>query len=183
MKCYGKVQQAKRTSKLFVLHSLILAFFKAGVEARGEAADAIYERLGLPLPDGFEVPEWVLELFVSIRKSQTENELVRLATASKDYAEKIRGQIESAKEQARPLRAILSNLLECNPLSMVINSLHQKSLETMKVLTSGTEDQKRDLYLSRDILGSSISLGIFSMRSSRSRILSQARLTKDLMNS
>jgi hypothetical protein len=105
----------------------------------------------------------------------------------------LREQLEYLKRMSKVLKelglgatrteSIRVALINCTPISGAFTAALANSQHELEVLRVGTDEEKVDLYLRRQLTGKSWTSEVFSIRTSHSRILNQARMVKDTINS
>jgi hypothetical protein len=182
MEFFGKKQQAVRTKKLHNIFILLQSFLKEKIElVKPSIAQKLSVVLDLPLPQDIYSPEFLLCLIVESRKKQTVQAQKLLLETKADFNIRVRAVINSDPE-ARLVDEELGLFIEDHPLLSVISDSIQETNDIIKVLRSGTKEQIISAITDKDLVGSFISMEIFSMRSSKSRVLTQSLLVKDTMN-
>jgi hypothetical protein len=170
-----KWRQVKSVQLLYHIFSDILAVLRRGSE---DAAVSLSERLGLPIPQGYKPVEWITQLALYILKEQSEKEIDKLINFHEDFVAKIRDGIYDHLPDSAEVHTLPMIYTMMCPLVGIVKVLLMEHYQTIDTLKSGTEEEISRIILEKDLIGTGFSLEVFSMRRSKTRILSAARMNK-----
>lgn len=72
-------------------------------------------------------------------------------------------------------------IIENIPISGIFTDLVARYNEDLIKLRNGTYEEVLEIYLQKTLAGSAFNMGVFSMRTAHSRVISQSRMVKDFM--
>nr|QIR30226.1 RNA-dependent RNA polymerase [Plasmopara viticola lesion associated mitovirus 2] len=183
MRLRGKVRQIPSTLKFFtfftLLHTVLSKEFT--VWDKEKAALTLEKVLALPIPDGFTPIRWIKELAFSILKSQCKQEEDKLLKSKADLVNKIRDEFGKMSSDLQSLQTVLESALEYHPVHTAILRSQTKVTSNMIKLMMCTEEDLWEYILNKDFVGNNISLDIFNMRGSKTRIISASTIVKPIL--
>lgn len=177
---FGKPSQAKRSRKLLDSFTLLLTFIKTNDnKIKAEAANELFTLLALPVPERVDLVLFTQDMINSIIVQQGKEDHIKIIELQKEYLKVLSEKIRGTFSEARIANQIRLLLVEYHPLLGAIGSINNNITEALIMLENGTQEQINDIFKSRVLSASMINMGIFSMRTARSRILAQSRLVKE----
>lgn len=175
----GKYRQIPILLKLFKVFTLTQLVLTKRVEA---AAIELSSVLALPLPERYDPCQFIIDLVTITLRKQCEVEEQKLLESKADFVIKVRDGLKEHVPDIQSLQTVRRALVECSPILGVISLLQIENTHTLIKLKTGTPEQVLEVILNRDLVGTSINLEIFQMRSAKSRIVSASTCVKPLIN-
>jgi len=178
LKIKGKYRQVQSLIKLYKVFTLTQLVLTKRVEA---AAIELSSVLALPLPERQDPCQFIIDLVTITLKKQCEVEEQKLLGSKADFVIKIRDGLKEFVPDLQLLQTVRRALSESSPILGVINFLQIENTHTLMKLKSGTPEEILEVILSKDLIGTSINLELFQMRSAKSRIVSASTCIKPLI--
>jgi hypothetical protein len=177
----GKWRQA--TSQVFLYQCFRLLF--ETLKNRSEvAALSLSGLLGLPLKEGYDPVQFVLDLvLVPLRKQLEKERDTFQKTRAEFLMECGKGLQEQGITDLRELNQIQMAFMKDSPVMGAVGRLLSKASRTVIALRDGTEDEIIQIILNKDLVGCSVNMEVFAMRPSKAKILAAATLVKPFIRS
>jgi len=175
----GKYRQIPSLVKLYKVFTLTQLVLSKRVE---EAARELSSVLALPLPENQNSCQFIIDLITITLKEQCKVEEQKLLESKADFVIKIRDGLKEFVPDLQSLQTVRRTLSESSPILGVISYLQIQNTETLINLKTGSSEEVLKIILNRDLVGTSINLELFQMRSAKSRIVSASTCIKPLIN-
>lgn len=172
---FGKFSQAKRTSKLLNIYTLLQKFIKL------ENGDGDSEKLTslLALPDQTLNDERIKSLIRCLLIKQGIQDKSNLLNNQKSYLGLMADKLKVLGLGAERTELLRTALIDNTPISGVFTSLYEKYDEVLLKLKDAPLEEVSEIYTSRVLSGSAFNLNVFTMRQSHSRVYCQSRIVKE----
>lgn len=181
MQLRKKWSQASRSIKLYQIFTLLRDVLK-DTPSQEAAGLEISRILGLPVPEGYTPASWIKELVTAELVKQCTKEAEKLWASRADFSVRIYYGLEEILPDEEEFHSILQTLTDHSPLLASISYLQEKNMKLIEQLKEGTPDEIHSIITGKDLVGSSINLNVFSMRSATSKVTSASTVVKPLMN-
>jgi hypothetical protein len=161
----------------YQLFTLVLSFLRDRTEV---SADHISHLLALPFPEDYDKVSFLIDLIARILGNQSKKEEKKLLQSKADYHILIRDELKKLFPDLQALQLVRHLLAEHSPFLGAVSELQRKNTDTLITLYTGTDEEKLECILSKDLVGTSIRKEVFSVRNAKSRVFSQSLLVTHL---
>jgi len=174
----GKPSQATRTRKLFDIFTCVSRVIKKQEEE--VEATKLVELLALPRPLRTSDHDMVISMIKRIMAEQGKKDQEKVIESQKRYLKVISKAILDSGLEARMTNPLRRLLVENHPLLGAVGDLNNRLTGPLIDLENADEERVFEIF-SNKLLLTTVDEGVFSIRRSKSTILAQSRLTKDLL--
>lgn len=174
----GKPSQATRTRKLFDIFTCVSRVIKK----QDEEAEAtkLVELLALPRPLVASDTDMVMSMIKKSMVDQGKKDQVKVIESQKRYLKVISSAILNSGLELRMTNPLRRLLVENHPLLGAVGDLNNRLTGPLIDFENGDEDKIFEIFSNKMFL-TTVDEGVFSMRLSKSTVLAQSKLTKDLL--
>nr|UUW21463.1 MAG: RNA-dependent RNA polymerase [Guiyang Paspalum thunbergii mito-like virus 1] len=177
MKSRGKVRQVPSIVRLYQIFTSVQDLLRSRSEL---AANRVIDLLAIPVPENYPRVDFIVDLVANILRQQCVKEELKLLGSKADFHIKIREGLKAHLPDLRWLSAVRRHYAEFSPVLGAISILQYENTHTLVKLKTGSPQEVLDIVMSKDLVGTSINMNLFSMRAAKSRIVSQAIIVKQL---